>query len=196
MTTAALPSAARGGASAAWGGRRAALLLLLRLVVGIGLAPAPCAGFLSFSPIFARGHRYFDQYREAEGPTAAVAPPQPPLLLLALRALQEHLEGDLVSLGPPLLQELRLCAVRGDGGAVALCLRDDDVPTDLYADPRVQPLEPAAVADGDVVKAYGEGVFSQRPIPSLGGGPGIDTSPQSSSFCWGGGQRGRKKMGG
>lgn len=67
----------------------------------------------------------------------------------------------------------RLCVVRPDSGVHALCYHEDDVETDLFVDPRVadQPWTDDLV-DEDVVGRYGEGWYGQRPVPSLGGGPG------------------------
>ncbi|KAL3895948.1 MAG: hypothetical protein SGARI_007300 [Bacillariaceae sp.] len=48
-----------------------------------------------------------------------------------------------------------------------------DVETDLFVDPRT--MEDAFwqdAVDVDIVQAYGEGWYGQRPVPSLGGGPG------------------------
>jgi hypothetical protein len=68
----------------------------------------------------------------------------------------------------------RLCAVILDGGVVPLCTRLDDVETDLFADPRqyADDFWTEGVTDDDVVHTYGEGFYGQRPVPSLGGGPG------------------------
>eukprot|EP00565_Helicotheca_tamesis_P001237 CAMPEP_0185727536 /NCGR_PEP_ID=MMETSP1171-20130828/3195_1 /TAXON_ID=374046 /ORGANISM="Helicotheca tamensis, Strain CCMP826" /LENGTH=239 /DNA_ID=CAMNT_0028396119 /DNA_START=72 /DNA_END=791 /DNA_ORIENTATION=- len=68
----------------------------------------------------------------------------------------------------------RLCVVRADGSVSPLCRHEDDVETDLFLDPRKCPWphgnsEPT---DQDVVGMYGEGWYGQRPVPSLGGGPG------------------------
>jgi hypothetical protein len=67
----------------------------------------------------------------------------------------------------------RLCAVKPDGSVVPLCRRSDDVETDLYADPREFAVRYwSDPRDEHALKAYGEGYYGQRPIPSLGGGPG------------------------
>lgn len=67
----------------------------------------------------------------------------------------------------------RLCVVRPDSGVHPLCYHEDDVETDLFVDPRAagRPWT-EGVTDDDVVGTYGEGWYGQRPVPSLGGGPG------------------------
>lgn len=91
------------------------------------------------------------------------------------------LEGDLVAI---LVQPgdttndsnntARLCVVRDDGGVLPLCTRQDDVETDLFADPRQYSnlFWQQGVTDEFVQRTYGEGFYGQRPVPSLGGGPG------------------------
>jgi len=66
----------------------------------------------------------------------------------------------------------RLCAVRPDGGVHPLCIHEDDVETDLFCDPRSVGPWTDEVTDSDIVGTYGEGWYGQRPVPSLGGGPG------------------------
>jgi hypothetical protein len=67
----------------------------------------------------------------------------------------------------------RLCVVRSDGIFMPLCTREDDVETDLFADPREYENPYWATLQGDaVIGRYGEGFYGQRPVPSLGGGPG------------------------
>ena len=67
----------------------------------------------------------------------------------------------------------RLCVVRPDGGVYPLCYHEDDVETDLFVDPRVSSQAwTEDVTDDDVTSTYGEGWYGQRPVPSLGGGPG------------------------
>jgi hypothetical protein len=92
-----------------------------------------------------------------------------------------YLEGDLVAI---LVQPsdvtndptttARLCVVRDDGSVVPLCTRQDDVETDLFADPRQYSnlFWQQGVTDELVQGTYGEGFYGQRPVPSLGGGPG------------------------
>jgi len=72
----------------------------------------------------------------------------------------------------------RLCVVRPDQTVVPLCVHEDDVETDLWIDPREMQVEERCnfwtleVTDDDVTHTYGEGWYGQRPVPSLGGGPG------------------------
>jgi hypothetical protein len=101
----------------------------------------------------------------------------------SLAALSDaYLEGDLVAVKrqSPNGDEdddknrPRLCVVVSDGGVVPLCTRLDDVETDLFADPRqyADNFWTQGVTDDNVVQTYGEGYYGQRPVPSLGGGPG------------------------
>jgi len=96
----------------------------------------------------------------------------------------DYLENDLVAItipnneskdddNPPM--KSRLCAVRPDGTVAPLCTREDDVKTDLFVDPREFSNYDklwGIVEDSQVQKIYGEGWYGQRPVPSLGGGPG------------------------
>lgn len=72
----------------------------------------------------------------------------------------------------------RLCVVQTDGGTIPLCIHQNDVETELFADPRIVYSDASLyykqkVTDQDVVgQCYGEGFYGQRPVPSLGGGPG------------------------
>ena len=90
----------------------------------------------------------------------------------------KYLENDLVSItyvkDGSTSCNLRLCAVKPDGSVVPLCQREDDVDTDLFADPREfnEDFWTVGVADEDVKGRHGEGYYGQRPVPSLGGGPG------------------------
>lgn len=99
----------------------------------------------------------------------------------------EYLENDLVSIQIPPNDDdegnddssvtaensPRLCVVRPDGGVYPLCYHEDDVETDLFVDPRVSSQAwTEDVTDDDVTGTYGEGWYGQRPVPSLGGGPG------------------------
>lgn len=87
-----------------------------------------------------------------------------------------YLENDLVAIvissqeeqnsSPP-----RLCVVRPDGTVSPLCQHEDDVETDLFVDPRLS-LDEQQQDDASVTGTYGEGWYGQRPVPSLGGGPG------------------------
>ena len=99
----------------------------------------------------------------------------------------EYLENDLVAIQIPPKDgdggvdvssitadnSPRLCVVRPDGGVYPLCYHEDDVETDLFVDPRVSSQAwTEDVTDDDVTSTYGEGWYGQRPVPSLGGGPG------------------------
>jgi hypothetical protein len=90
----------------------------------------------------------------------------------------DYLENDLVAIQRPQqpttpASRARLCAVRQDGSVAPLCRRSDDVETDLYQDPREFANRYwSDPPDDHVLKTYGEGYYGQRPVPSLGGGPG------------------------
>ena len=86
----------------------------------------------------------------------------------------EYLENDLVAVRVPETAEAkpRLCVVRPDGSVLPLCQHEDDVETDLFYDPRSQLKFWSDLTDEDVQRTYGEGWYGQRPVPSLGGGPG------------------------
>lgn len=85
-----------------------------------------------------------------------------------LHALTEYLENDIVSVKRG--ENGKLHVVRPDGTVSPLCAHEDDNPTDLYVDPRLDYY--IDINDSDIVKCYGEGWYSQRVVPSLGGGPG------------------------
>ena len=88
--------------------------------------------------------------------------------------------------------QLRLCVVRNRGATVLPLIRhEDDVPSDLFLDPRhiesqIQLADVVAYWSGKLqttdstigegapegVPHYGVGWYGQRPVPSLGGGPG------------------------
>ena len=90
-----------------------------------------------------------------------------------LMALSKYLENDLVAVRIREDDAPRLCAVKPDGGVAPLCIREDDVETDLFADPRE--FSNGAwddVVEDNVAGEFGEGFYGQRPVPSLGGGPG------------------------
>jgi hypothetical protein len=75
----------------------------------------------------------------------------------------------------------RLCAVKPDGSVAPLCQRQDDVETDLFCDPRefdVSFWQSDDLTDDNIVNGtvFGEGYYGQRPVPSLGGGPGYGAS--------------------
>ena len=92
------------------------------------------------------------------------------------------LENDLVAIAVDDRQP-RLCAVRYDGTVAPLCLRGDDVETDAFVDPReyTSTFWTNEVTDECVKGTYGEGFFGQRPVPSLGGGPGYGAEADD---CW------------
>lgn len=93
-----------------------------------------------------------------------------------------YLENDLVAItksstshtdDDSMAPSKRLCVVNPDGGVYPLCTHEDDAETDLFIDPRVSAQSwTDDVVDEDVVGTYGEGWYGQRPVPSLGGGPG------------------------
>lgn len=84
-----------------------------------------------------------------------------------------YMENDLVAIQRPGSAGARLCAVRPDQSVVPLCRKEDDVATDLYADPREFATAFWADPNDDhVLKSYGEAYYGQRPVPSLGGGIG------------------------
>lgn len=96
-------------------------------------------------------------------------------VLLALS--EKFLQDDIVSVWGPTESETprpRLCAVGSEGRVVPLCVHEDDVETDLFGDPRQfgDTFWTEIVSDDHVVGSYGEGYYGQRPVPSLGGGPG------------------------
>ena len=121
-----------------------------------------------------RSHAPFSRYT-----TTSTTIARPPTAALS----NNYLEGDLVAI---LVQPrdattttkpsatARLCVVRDDGSVVPLCTRQDDVETDLFADPRQYRNQfwQQGVTDELVRGTYGEGFYGQRPVPSLGGGPG------------------------
>jgi hypothetical protein len=85
--------------------------------------------------------------------------------------------------------QLRLCVIRNQDYVFSLLQHEDDVETDLYLNPRHLEIE---IRYSDVVNwfserinndsmteqglleqyYYGVGWYGQRPVPSLGGGPG------------------------
>lgn len=86
-----------------------------------------------------------------------------------LKALSDkYFENDLVSV--KIDQSIRLYVVRPDATITPLCTHADDNPADLYVDPRSK--DGIDIDDDSVIKYYGEGWYSQRVVPSLGGGPG------------------------
>lgn len=93
-----------------------------------------------------------------------------------LDALTKYFENDLVSVhvnsdaGEEVNRSPRLYVVTADTTISPLCTHEDDNPTDLHIDPRSE--DGLEIDDESVVKCYGEGWYSQRVVPSLGGGPG------------------------
>lgn len=99
---------------------------------------------------------------------------------------KKYLENDLVAIQRNIAttktptttnnEILRLCAVSRDGAVIPLCVHLDDVETDLFGDPRqyFDTFWSDDVTDDHVYKGivFGEGFYGQRPVPSLGGGPG------------------------
>jgi hypothetical protein len=71
-----------------------------------------------------------------------------------------------------------------DSTVAPLCRHEDDVETDLFLDPRCDKEEfwsssaADAVTDDAIRGTYGEGWYGQRPVPSLGGGPGYGADAQ------------------
>lgn len=86
----------------------------------------------------------------------------------------DYVEHELVAVRPPepANKSPRLCVVCPDGSVLPLCRHEDDVETDLFTDPRSTLKFWTALEDSDVVGTYGHGWYGQRPVPSLGGGPG------------------------
>ncbi|CAB9503359.1 expressed unknown protein [Seminavis robusta] len=88
----------------------------------------------------------------------------------------DYLENDLLAIASNSEDEdskPRLCVVKPDGTVYPLCQREDDVETDMFVDPREYSNEFwGEVTDEQVTGSYGEGWYGQRPVPSLGGGPG------------------------
>lgn len=89
-----------------------------------------------------------------------------------------YFENDLIGVrynsldAPP-----RLCVVIADGAVQPLCIHADDAETDLFVDPReFGSARSTAIwsnlTDDMVTGSFGEGFYGQRPVPSLGGGPG------------------------
>eukprot|EP00804_Cyclotella_cryptica_P001602 CCRYP_014942-RA/>CCRYP_014942-RA protein AED:0.31 eAED:0.05 QI:0/-1/0/1/-1/1/1/0/215 len=106
-------------------------------------------------------------------------------------SLDQLQDDDLVALpfdasaSPPTTQTsespaLRLCVIRNQQFVYPLVRHEDDVETDLFLDPkhvestlRLQDFEPSGNVEGQSsIPYYGVGWYGQRPVPSLGGGPG------------------------
>jgi hypothetical protein len=86
----------------------------------------------------------------------------------------DFLENDLVAIQKGETTAPRLCVVRPDATVAPLCVHEDDNETDLYIDPRCyeETFWEQEAQDEHVQGTYGEGWYGQRPVPSLGGGPG------------------------
>ncbi len=108
-------------------------------------------------------HTYFAFHRD-QGRSIQSQQNLPPLA-----ALSKYLENDLISVSIN-GENPRLYAVTSYGTISPLCTHEDDNPTDLYVDPRSEAS--IEIDDEDVIQCYGEGWYSQRVVPSLGGGPG------------------------
>ena len=72
---------------------------------------------------------------------------------------------------------LRLCVIRNQQFVYPLVRHEDDVETDLFLDPKFADssisLQDFQFEDSmEKLKYYGVGWYGQRPVPSLGGGPG------------------------
>ncbi|KAL7519887.1 hypothetical protein ACHAWX_004641 [Stephanocyclus meneghinianus] len=75
---------------------------------------------------------------------------------------------------------LRLCVIRNQQFVYPLVRHEDDVETDLFLDPkhaestlRLQDFQQTDNLDSQsTIPYYGVGWYGQRPVPSLGGGPG------------------------
>ena len=159
--------------------RSAPLAHTASFILLLALLYAPVGGF-SFAPSQRRNqfHKKTIRVRNCSAPPRALS------TLLALS--DAYLENDLVSVKVPdrlLVKDetssdndistTRLCVVRPDATVAPLCRHEDDVDTDLFVDPRT--MEDAFwqdVTDDAIVSTYGEGWYGQRPVPSLGGGPG------------------------
>eukprot|EP00980_Cylindrotheca_fusiformis_P013767 scaffold3556_cov190-Cylindrotheca_fusiformis.AAC.2 len=101
------------------------------------------------------------------------------------RALSsDFAENDLVAVMPVSKSDSpRLCVVRPDNTVLPLCQHEDDVETDLFVDPRFYNNDEnnkhwEQTSDEAVKGRYGEGWYGQRPVPSLGGGPGYGAEAQ------------------
>ena len=91
----------------------------------------------------------------------------------------EFLENDLVAVQKDGNSSPRFCVVRPDLTVSPLCQHEDDVETDLFIDPRCYEDTFWEEASDDHVRGtYGEGWYGQRPVPSLGGGPGYGADAQ------------------
>jgi len=83
--------------------------------------------------------------------------------------LSEYMEGDVIVIADPDTAKQRLCVVDCDSLAQPVCRKEDDVPEDVYLDLRVKPVD---VRNEDVQLLVQDAMYGQRPVPSLGGGPG------------------------
>ena len=79
------------------------------------------------------------------------------------------MENDLVAVQKSGQPQPRLCAVNPERGVIPLCIRQNDVETDLFADPREYADKFwEDLSDENVTCRFGEGFYGQRPVPSLG----------------------------
>ena len=99
------------------------------------------------------------------------------------QSLDQIQDDDLVALpivtpgtsseNPP---SLRLCVVRNQQMVFPLVRHQDDVETDLFIDPKHAnsniSLQDVQLGHTKQLPYYGVGWYGQRPVPSLGGGPG------------------------
>jgi hypothetical protein len=122
---------------------------------------------LTFTSIAAPAVDAFQRISVVTSPTGTATTLRP-------RALSsDFLENDLVAIRTDKESNPRLCVVRPDNTVLPLCIHEDDVETDLFTDPRCYNQQYWQDAtDENVVGTYGEGWYGQRPVPSLGGGPG------------------------
>jgi hypothetical protein len=103
------------------------------------------------------------------------------LSVVSTKALSgDFLENDLVAIQKNEASAPRFWVVRPDGIVAPLCRHEDDVETDLHIDPRCydETFWETEVSDETVKGTYGEGWYGQRPVPSLGGGPGYGADAQ------------------
>jgi len=148
---------------------RAAALLLFRTRDDVAVV---AAAFSCPSSCTASAHRWGQrQRRENNSSNNAFAVE----IAMQMALSDMYMENDLVAIQASPNKPPRLCAVRPDkeDGVVPLCVRADDVETDLFADPREFNKNDSKkwttdVSDEQVAYRYGEGFYGQRPVPSLG----------------------------
>jgi hypothetical protein len=95
-----------------------------------------------------------------------------------MQSLDQLQDDDLVALpvGESIENApLRLCVIRNQQFVFPLVRHEDDVETDLFLDPKHASsnvnLQEFQLGDEELLY-YGVGFYGQRPVPSLGGGPG------------------------